>query len=379
MSLNLSYTSSHSLPFDKETLADPSTLVILQTQSLPTPASANTNSYRFITSTAQAEPQAPWRPEHERMQQAQHLPESVVPSTRGKGRGRGRGKGSRGVDVHLHDQQHEVEVPGTTDWERADWTGSQISPSGYYSHMQPQRDNVARHMGGPAGGPSEREQEYPSTPVHGENESFTAQLDEAGHSANKKSRTKPIRNAEGVLIRKDGRPDMRSVSSANNLRRVHQKKEAERAEMGGRTPTSARSLAPAQSTSLSDDEHEGTQSGTPNSASAAEGNEHDTQERHQELMSKIFPRGIEHAVGHNNYFARPEQQSTTALGTRVVKTERDDDGRGEGADNMARNNLTADTVMHEAGGLAGVEPAANHQHQHQHQHQQQDSQVAETN
>jgi hypothetical protein len=30
-------------------------------------------------------------------------------------------------------------------------------------------------------------------------------------SGNKKTRTKPIRNSEGVLIRKDGRPDMRSV------------------------------------------------------------------------------------------------------------------------------------------------------------------------
>ena len=73
-------------------------------------------------------------------------------------------------------------------------------------------------------------------------------------SANKKTRTKPIRNSDGVLIRKDGRPDMRSVSSANNLRKVHAKKEAEKAEMEGRTPTSGRSLQPNNSASLSDDE-----------------------------------------------------------------------------------------------------------------------------
>ena len=52
-------------------------------------------------------------------------------------------------------------------------------------------------------------------------------------SSGKKTRTKPIRNAEGILIRKDGRPDMRSVSSANNLPKVHAKKEAERMEMDG--------------------------------------------------------------------------------------------------------------------------------------------------
>jgi hypothetical protein len=44
----------------------------------------------------------------------------------------------------------------------------------------------------------------------------------------KKTRTKPIRNSEGVLIRKDGRPDMRSQSSAANLRKVHARKEEER-------------------------------------------------------------------------------------------------------------------------------------------------------
>lgn len=50
----------------------------------------------------------------------------------------------------------------------------------------------------------------------------------------KKTRTKPIRNSEGVLIRKDGRPDMRSHSSAANLRKVHAKKEQERRmEAGG--------------------------------------------------------------------------------------------------------------------------------------------------
>jgi len=36
------------------------------------------------------------------------------------------------------------------------------------------------------------------------------------------TRTKPIRNAEGVLIRKDGKPDQRSISSPQNLKRVHE-------------------------------------------------------------------------------------------------------------------------------------------------------------
>ncbi|KAF2859619.1 hypothetical protein K470DRAFT_258638 [Piedraia hortae CBS 480.64] len=50
----------------------------------------------------------------------------------------------------------------------------------------------------------------------------------------KKTRTKPTRNADGILIRKDGNPDMRSISSVNNLRKVSAKKEAERAELAKR-------------------------------------------------------------------------------------------------------------------------------------------------
>ncbi|KAK5132764.1 hypothetical protein LTR08_008649 [Meristemomyces frigidus] len=307
-----------------------------QSQGLPTPASANTNSYRFITSTAQADSQALWGPEHERMQQAQQAPGPLVPPARSKGRGRGgraRGKGSRGGNEHLYDRQQEVEMSGTPDWEKPDWTGGQIPPDGYYNPLHPQRGGLVRRSGGTAGGPSEREQEYPSTPVHGENDPFGVQLDEA--SANKKSRTKPIRNAEGVLIRKDGRPDMRSVSSANNLRRVHQKKEAERAEIEGRTPTSARSIAPAHSNSSSEEGegHEDMRSGTPDFA-AVEGHQQDTQERH----------GID-IHGRNNYSAPPEGQPTPV--TRVMKTEQVDDDDREGSESIAENSQTVDVVMRE--------------------------------
>ena len=116
-------------------------------------------------------------------------------------------------------------------------------------------------------------------------------------SANRKTRTKPIRNSDGVLIRKDGRPDMRSVSSANNLRKVHAKKEAEKAEMEGRTPTSGRSLAPANSSSLSDEEEgdymemdgetdRGRSEGRNGVSQEAETSE--SLLRHRELMSRMF-------------------------------------------------------------------------------------------
>ena len=48
----------------------------------------------------------------------------------------------------------------------------------------------------------------------------------------RKGRTRPIRNDEGVLIRKDGKPDRRSMTSAENLRRTMLRKQEESKELG---------------------------------------------------------------------------------------------------------------------------------------------------
>jgi hypothetical protein len=154
--------------------------------------------------------------------------------------------------------------------------------------------------------PAGHEHEFPATPIASSADPYAMANDL--DSANKKTRTKPIRNSDGVLIRKDGRPDMRSVSSANNLRKVHAKKEAEKAEMEGRTPTSGRSLQPDNSASLTDDE--GMEEGdymdegdlerermvdsegrtvTPGMQQDAEHAE--TVMRHRELMNRMFNEG----------------------------------------------------------------------------------------
>lgn len=106
----------------------------------------------------------------------------------------------------------------------------------------------------------------------------TADVASSNHPT-KKTRTKPVRNADGVLIRKDGRPDMRSVSSAMNLKKVHAKKEAERA---GNKETSAAS------------EDTGEMSiGSPSVDGHATDGETGVLDRHQETMRKVFPHGIE--------------------------------------------------------------------------------------
>ena len=334
-----------------------------QSQILQAPSSANMPGRRFIISTAQADSQDSWRPESERMMHFQ--------GHQGHGHGRGRGRGGRnrggrrgrGGGVYLPPEPQEL---GTPEWEKPGWTGSQVSENGFYhplhhQHHSPKegRGGIVRSSGGFAGGPSDREAEFPATPLalQGPYDPFTAGQpgSEQNTSGGKKTRTKPIRNAEGVLIRKDGRPDMRSVSSANNLRKVHAKKEAEKAEQEGRTPTSARSLAPAHSNSLSGDEDGMDDSpGSPAEGEEADGDMNDTQERHKEFMSRMFPRGVDSEARNaaERFFPRHDNQDAVHAPEAVMKQEPEiedhvvDERAGEAGQKDTGSQMT-DVVMRE--------------------------------
>ncbi|KAF2151324.1 hypothetical protein K461DRAFT_280111 [Myriangium duriaei CBS 260.36] len=131
----------------------------------------------------------------------------------GRGRGRGRRSGHEGEDGEVKHEHEWREWPGQ-DYHRHPQHAYAISSDPYRGReLQPAGYSPEGHHTMPA----------PETP--------SPALPENG---GKKSRTKPTRNADGILIRKDGRPDMRSISSAQNLRKVHAKKEAERtAELQG--------------------------------------------------------------------------------------------------------------------------------------------------
>jgi hypothetical protein len=257
--------------------------------ALPTPASANIGPYRFVPSS-ELEAQAGWHPEAGRMEV---LNQPLPASGRGRGgRGRGRGARGRGSKSGAQHGAHDSQELDMAEVERVVYPSNQASPNGYYDPVQQPYGSVLHPLSAISGGAGDRGEqlEFPATPVSGQPvDHFGADL--ILNSSSKKSRTKPIRNSEGVLIRKDGRPDMRSVSSANNLRKVHAKREAERAEAEGRTPTSARSLAPAHSNSMSEEDMDA-RSGTPGSPTG-EAYERDSQEKQQELMSKIFPPKVE--------------------------------------------------------------------------------------
>lgn len=274
------------------------------------------------------------------------------PERGGRNRGRrgGRGQGRRGRGGGGGVQLPESQQLGTPDWERSDWTGSQISPNGYYHALHPYsprggRGGLLRRGGGGAGAPPhDTEHEYLETPIEGPHDPDES-VDGQHASGGKKTRTKPIRNAEGVLIRKDGRPDMRSVSSANNLRKVHAKKEAERVDMEGRTPTSARSLAPADTYSDDEEEAHSATPGTPERDDAAD-SEQAGRHRNEQLMSRVFPRSVEGDRSMaERFFPRLDQHQDAP--TANMKTEEREDQRGAQAGKPSGSSQMTDVVMRE--------------------------------
>ncbi|KAI4752337.1 hypothetical protein E4T52_13497 [Aureobasidium sp. EXF-3400] len=136
----------------------------------------------------------------------------------------------------------------------------------------------------------------------------TADVASSNHPT-KKTRTKPVRNADGVLIRKDGRPDMRSVSSAMNLKKVHAKKEAERAH--NKENSAASEDTKDKTTPYSASEHDAgeTSAASPSVDGHATDGENNTLDRHQETMRKVFPHGIDNPSVQSmaqQFFPKPD-------------------------------------------------------------------------
>jgi len=109
------------------------------------------------------------------------------------------------------DQMMPTQTPNSTAWAQTP-TGEAPYDAEYFSTQDPNsldRGLVVRRGGG-ASGP------YMSP-------------------GNRRERSKPIRNKQGVLIRKDGKPDRRSQTSAENLRRVMSRRQEVEAQIAGQS------------------------------------------------------------------------------------------------------------------------------------------------
>ncbi|KAJ4382960.1 hypothetical protein N0V86_002187 [Didymella sp. IMI 355093] len=221
----------------------------------------------------------------------QHMTD--VRPARGRGSRGGRGPGSRGGRVRksMQGQQHPVRTP---DWERG-WSAvpdSHGSPTSFEDHPAHSARSIVRRGGGGGGARGgamlvERSGEW--TPEIGPRSVFH---DRDSPIEVKKTRSKPIRNEEGILVRKDGRPDRRSQSSAANLRKVHARKEEQQREAeAGSTPTGLH-------TSLS----AGPDTPSPVSRGHAEPDVTESVRRkHDAILGRIFPDGLDDSRKQHDY------------------------------------------------------------------------------
>ena len=247
-----------------------------------------TNANSFVAYTQDGGPDDSWRPDSQR---AVSGPSMTATSPRGKGRGRGRpGRPRKSMPLEPH-------IIATPEWEKEGWTGSQIEADGFY------RGGLAKR--GSGGGPM-----MAMSPIQS--------MEPYGHT--KRSRTKPIRNSDGVLIRKDGRPDMRSQSSAANLRKVHAKKEEDRLTQGAPDPAS---LPDDTATSVAESPASHADSHEVEPSAQQEGEEpSNIQERADHIMKQMFPKGIEQERTRlhtaQQYF-NPDQNT---LGSQITESDK---------------------------------------------------------
>lgn len=227
-----------------------------------------------------------WRTDSQRMMEGR--------PARGRGSRGGRGPGSRGGRVRKSMQgQHHSD--GTPEWERDQWSAvsdTHRNPSVYEGHSAHAVRSFSRRGGGGSAArnnslPSERPNEWtpevgPRTVYHNQDSPIEV----------KKTRSKPVRNEDGILVRKDGRPDRRSQSSAANLRKVHaRKEEQQRGSEVGHTPTGLR-----HSTSV------GLDTPSPSSGGSQELDVTDSvRKKHHDILGRIFPDGLDTSRKQHDY------------------------------------------------------------------------------
>ncbi len=270
---------------DSRTHAYPPSIASQHSIPEPTLASQPRQAVYIPYGTQEAPPDDSWRPESQRI--VEHRP---------RGRGRGGGPGSRGGRVRKSlPPQHGH---GTPEWEKSEWQGysePQASPD-FHNHVAGQGRGIARRGSGGGGGTPSARGGYGDRAVSlglpGVTAGISVSTPHDPYAHTKKTRTKPIRNADGVLIRKDGRPDMRSQSSAANLRKVHARKEGDpNLSPSGFTPASLQ-----HSNSVDTPE-----TPSPTSRSPDEGVTDSVHRKHNAIMDKMFPSGVDESRKQHDY------------------------------------------------------------------------------
>jgi hypothetical protein len=212
----------------------------IQPHTHPAPDQEATNSHRFVTSTGQPDSQETRRETSGDLNIDILSERSTTGATdRGERRG-GRGRGGRGrlgpTNISPPASETQEHVHKQILLQRGQYQfapAHQATTNGHYlkqhthSRVDAARPSPADPCVNAEMPPHSRtysagqEHESGATPVASTIHPYGIANDI--NPMNRNTRKKHIRNADGFLIRKDGRPDMRSVSSANNLRNSHRK------------------------------------------------------------------------------------------------------------------------------------------------------------
>lgn len=156
----------------------------------------------------------------------------------------------------------------------------------------------------------------------------------------KRTRQRPIRNADGILIRKDGKPDQRSISSPQNLRKVHARKMAEQeAIRHGGSP-----LAHERGSGEDDDDDDDLLSEGESSLSSPVVADDDDDAGHKQVMGKMFPHGVDSPRDGHDLSRRRATQMGNGNGDNGRLPDADDAGssnasrRSSGSDQSVRHH-----------------------------------------
>lgn len=276
------------------------------------PDSTTSSNFHPDPNTQQADPDDSWRPE------SQRVISNPVPDIHRSPRGRPRGRGGR-PRKSLPVESHTLVTP---EWEKDTWTGPPIGQEGFYpvGAPVPKRGGIVRR--GSGGATSANRIAIPPPPPS--QVGTISVVDQYAHT--KKTRTKPIRNADGILIRKDGRPDMRSQSSAANLRKVHARKEEEKRLEA----SAAKATVTTESSPMTPASHDTDGNANVRERGEGDGEEEqppNTQERTEKILQKMFPGGIDEQKGR---LATPENYFPGGKGTDETVGEAAEGGREDG-------------------------------------------------
>lgn len=280
-----------------------------------------------------------WVPESQRLPSIRGLP----PTGRG-----GRPMSSRGP--------RPVEDLGTPAWEHDSWNGSQvIDADGYYRPLgggPPMSPTMAERRGsiirrGTGGG------------LHYMDPSFS----------NKRTRQKPIRNSSGVLIRKDGKPDQRSISSPQNLKKVHARKLQE--NESSTSPNFPSPLSLAHHGDAGSDEQGSGSSGEVSqyaSPTQSEFQEKETETdrghnaSHGAIMKQMFPHGVADEAERMNHAAhlfqpREGQQRSTTVQSRGDMIRNDVHHQQQQEDERRESNDSEESITKDVDAMDTDQPA----------------------